>query len=159
MSAGKTTFVCSLTEGQALTTDEQTTDGAPKARTTVGLDHGQVDVRGRRFTLFGTPGQERFEYMWDILSEATDGVVLLIPADRKNGVEQARTILRQVVGEDGSSPLVAVGVTRIDLGGNGVLRRTRARLNDEVVHVAPIDARQPEQCRALLRALSTHFPD
>jgi len=70
--AGKTTAIAALSDTPPVSTEVQNTDvRLHKARTTVGLDFGQVDLGdGQCVRLFGTPGQVRFEFMWRIV--ATD---------------------------------------------------------------------------------------
>jgi signal recognition particle receptor subunit beta len=43
--------------------------------------------------LFGTPGQDRFDFMWEILGEGMIGYLLLIDADREDSVQEAAGIL------------------------------------------------------------------
>jgi hypothetical protein len=154
VGSGKTTFVQSLSGGEVVTTDEHATNGLSKGHTTVALDHGTITVAGQDIALFGTPGQERFDYMWDLLAEGTDGVVLLIPADRPNAVGKAETILDYMM-TDRSVPL-ATAVTRIDLTGTDAVGPISDRLNLNTQHVAPIDARDPDACASVLDALLDH---
>ncbi|MFQ6051005.1 MAG: ATP/GTP-binding protein [Candidatus Hydrothermarchaeota archaeon] len=46
--------------------------------TTVALDYGKLKVNSKEVHLFGTPGQERFKFMRDILSKGIDGGVLVV---------------------------------------------------------------------------------
>jgi small GTP-binding protein len=48
--------------------------------TTVALDYGRVDVGGRQVYLFGTPGQERFEFAREVVGRGMDGAILLVDA-------------------------------------------------------------------------------
>jgi hypothetical protein len=48
--------------------------------TTIALDFGRVDVNGRQVYLFGTPGQERFEFAREVIGRGMDGAILLIDA-------------------------------------------------------------------------------
>jgi small GTP-binding protein len=48
--------------------------------TTIALDFGKVDVNGRHVYLFGTPGQERFEFAREIIGKGMDGAILLVDA-------------------------------------------------------------------------------
>lgn len=48
--------------------------------TTIALDYGRVDIGGRQVYLFGTPGQERFEFAREIIGKGMDGAILLIDA-------------------------------------------------------------------------------
>ena len=78
--AGKTTAIRALSEGQLVCTDVPNSDASvDKALTTVGLDFGEVTLdNGDKLRLFGTPGQLRFAFMWDILSRGVMGVIILI---------------------------------------------------------------------------------
>jgi len=48
--------------------------------TTVALDYGRVQVHGTHIHIFGTPGQERFEFAREIIGRGMDGAILLIDA-------------------------------------------------------------------------------
>lgn len=78
--AGKTTAIAALSDSAPLRTEVGNTDsGLDKATTTVGLDFGQVDLgEGLRVRLFGTPGQQRFAFMWRIVASQALGLVILI---------------------------------------------------------------------------------
>ena len=57
---------------------------ARKAETTVAMDFGRITIVGRLVLyLFGTPGQERFDFMWEILGEGMLGYVLLVDAEAR----------------------------------------------------------------------------
>jgi signal recognition particle receptor subunit beta len=86
---GKTTFIGSMSEIEPLTTEAEMTtlsvgvdaagDRQAKTTTTVALDFGRVTVDdGLILYLFGTPGQERFGFMWrDLAAGALAGIVLV----------------------------------------------------------------------------------
>src|SRR6478736_4706256 len=91
--AGKTTLVGSLTEIRPLRTEEplselgthlDITDGVErKSTTTVALDFGRITIRDNLVIyLFGTPGQERFWFMWDELARGALGAVVLADTRR-----------------------------------------------------------------------------
>jgi small GTP-binding protein len=48
--------------------------------TTVALDYGRVQVNGTHINIFGTPGQERFEFAREIIGRGMDGAILLVDA-------------------------------------------------------------------------------
>jgi uncharacterized protein len=90
---GKTTMVGSISEVAPLRTEEYMTtasvgvddlDGLEdKATTTVALDFGRVTIsRDLVMYLFGTPGQERFWFMWDELSNGALGAIVLADTRR-----------------------------------------------------------------------------
>jgi len=91
--AGKTTFVSSVTEVRPLRTEEDLsapsaavdlTDGVTdKTTTTVALDFGRITIRDDVVLyIFGTPGQQRFWFMWDELALGALGAVVLADTRR-----------------------------------------------------------------------------
>lgn len=81
MGAGKTQAISSLSDVEVVSTEVQNTDleTNSKALTTVGMDYGELTLEGGvSIGLYGTPGQERFSFIWPILSQGALGVVLLI---------------------------------------------------------------------------------
>ncbi|WP_405966886.1 ATP/GTP-binding protein [Streptomyces sp. NBC_00015] len=90
---GKTTLVGAVSEIKPLRTEEYLTEaGRPvddttgvetKHTTTVAMDFGRITLREDLVLyLFGTPGQERFWFMWDELSEGALGAVVLADTRR-----------------------------------------------------------------------------
>ncbi|MEV6738134.1 ATP/GTP-binding protein [Streptomyces sp. NPDC051104] len=90
---GKTTFVGAVSEIAPLSTEELlTTAGAAtdrldgiegKVETTVAMDFGRITLDPKHVLyLFGTPGQERFWFMWDELSEGALGAVIVADTRR-----------------------------------------------------------------------------
>ncbi|MGA4798327.1 GTP-binding protein [Streptomyces lavendulocolor] len=91
---GKTTLVETVSEIEPLRTEERLTaagvgiddlDGIEsKAATTVAMDFGRItlDDAGVVLYLFGTPGQERFWFMWDELLNGALGAIVLVDTRR-----------------------------------------------------------------------------
>ncbi len=90
---GKTTFVGSLSEIPPLSTEQEMTslsvgidDAAAvpdKTSTTVAMDFGRITVDNQLVLyLFGTPGQQRFWFMWDELARGAVGAVVLVDMRR-----------------------------------------------------------------------------
>ncbi|MBN1174792.1 MAG: ATP/GTP-binding protein [Micromonosporaceae bacterium] len=90
---GKTTLVGSVSEIPPLTTEEVLTQASvgvddvtgieDKTSTTVALDFGRITINADTVMyLFGTPGQDRFWYMWDELSVGAVGAIVLIDTRR-----------------------------------------------------------------------------
>ena len=90
--AGKTTMVGSVSEIRPLQTEEVLTgvDGADdtagvesKRTTTVTMDFGRITItEDLQLYLFGTPGQDRFWFLWDELSQGALGAVVLADTRR-----------------------------------------------------------------------------
>ncbi|NKZ08154.1 GTP-binding protein [Actinomadura latina] len=90
---GKTTLVGAVSEIRPLQTEELLTDRSvgiddtegieQKTTTTVAMDFGRITIRdGLVLYLFGTPGQDRFWFMWDELSFGALGAVVLADTRR-----------------------------------------------------------------------------
>jgi uncharacterized protein len=90
---GKTTLIGSVSEIEPLTTEEIITEAsigidsldglAGKLTTTVAFDFGRISLSsGLILYLFGTPGQDRFWFMWDELSTGALGAVVLADTRR-----------------------------------------------------------------------------
>ncbi len=113
VGSGKTTFVQSLSEIPVVNTDENSTENIGKDNTTVALDFGLLTLDGIPIHVFGTPGQERFDFMWEILCEGALGFLMLVPGDRPQDFSHARRILEFITSRI-SIPFLVV-VTRQDL--------------------------------------------
>ena len=90
---GKTTFVGSISEVEPLVTEAEMTRAsigvddrgvvAGKTTTTVALDFGRITLDAALLLyLFGTPGQDRFAFLWDDLVEGALGAVVLVDTQR-----------------------------------------------------------------------------
>lgn len=113
VGAGKTTFIRSLSETEIVDTDELASEDIGKATTTVALDFGTLDLDGVPVLLFGTPGQDRFDFMWEVLCEGALGLLLLVSGAHPGQFSQARSILDFITSRIPVPFLV--GVTRQDL--------------------------------------------
>lgn len=80
VGAGKTTAIRALSDIEPISTEQIATDETKdlKEETTVAMDYGSMMLGGKeRIHLYGTPGQKRFDFMWDILSEGSIGLIVL----------------------------------------------------------------------------------
>jgi len=63
--------------------------------TTISLDYGNTIIEGEKVHIFGSPGQERFEFMREILSQGLDGAIVVI--DSSKGISNVdETILTKL---------------------------------------------------------------
>lgn len=96
-SAGKTQFISAVSEIDVVST-ERKISSAPeqiKEKTTVAMDFGRITVGPDLVLyLFGTPGQRRFDFMWEILSEGMLGFIVIIDSTRPETFREAKRILR-----------------------------------------------------------------
>ena len=96
-AAGKTTLIRTISEITVLSTEKGITDEtrSRKTDTTVAMDFGRITIdRDLVLYLFGTPGQDRFDFMWEILGEGMLGYVLLVDATRPDSLDEAVGILQ-----------------------------------------------------------------
>lgn len=82
VGAGKSTFVRTLSETPIVSTEEVANEPIRKLTTTVALDFGTILFDNQPIHLFGTPGQERFHFMWEILCQGATGLVILVAGNR-----------------------------------------------------------------------------
>jgi small GTP-binding protein len=95
-NAGKTAFISSISEIEVVSTERKITDGSRvvKGQTTVAMDFGRITVdKDLVLHLFGTPGQKRFDFMWEILSEGMLGFVVVVDSARPETFREAKMIL------------------------------------------------------------------
>lgn len=96
--AGKTTAIAAISDTPPVVTDVANHDaGLAKARTTVGMDFGTVLLDGgEQVRLFGTPGQERFDFLWPILVKDALGLAILIDNSRPDPLLDLRLFLKSL---------------------------------------------------------------
>lgn len=157
VGSGKTTAISALSDTPVVNTDEIATDMTRmrKGTTTVAMDFGTMRLDdGEQLLLYGTPGQERFDFMWDILTEGGLGLVLLIDNSRPHPLQDLdfyldafRTFIDRTE--------IVIGVTRCDEGVSRDLRPFNARVRERglTVPVFEIDARERADVAMLVRAL------
>lgn len=95
--SGKTAFIRSISEIKVVSTERKITAEAEKIKdsTTVAMDFGRITVDDDLVLyLFGTPGQRRFDFMWEILSEGMLGFVVMVDSTRPETFREARSILQ-----------------------------------------------------------------
>src|SRR5688572_5542275 len=95
-NSGKTEFVRSISEIDVVSTERNISSQAEKVKetTTVAMDFGRITVDDDLVLyLFGTPGQRRFDFMWEILSEGMLGFVVLVDSSRPETFREAKAIL------------------------------------------------------------------
>jgi signal recognition particle receptor subunit beta len=159
---GKTTLVGSLTEIRPLRTEEPLSepgaavdrlDGVErKTTTTVALDFGRITIRENLVIyLFGTPGQERFWFMWDELARGALGAIVMADTRRLADCFPSVDYFEQR-----GIPFV-VGVNCFDGARRYRPDAVRRALDlDPSVPVVLCDARQRASCRDALIALVEH---
>jgi len=107
-NAGKTEFIRTISDIPIVTTERHISDDlkSVKDETTVAMDYGQVRLDADQnpsdvFHLYGTPGQPRFDFMWDILAKEMHAFILLVDSRDRRDLEtlveereQAKRLIR-----------------------------------------------------------------
>jgi signal recognition particle receptor subunit beta len=161
---GKTTFVGATSEIEPLNTEELITAASvgidnlsgteDKSTTTVALDFGRITIQqhGIVLYLFGTPGQERFWFMWDELSAGALGAIVLADTRRLQECFNAVDFFEN----RGIHFLVAVN--EFDDAFHYNPEEVRAALElDPRVPIVLCDARDPRSATSVLRSLIQHL--
>jgi hypothetical protein len=157
MGAGKTTAISSISDIPPISTEVRCSDDAQlrKETTTVAMDYGYFSLDdGSRVHLYGTPGQERFDYMWTILTKGGIGLVLLLDNARPDPLADLNFYLdafKDFIQQTGA----VIGVTRMDVSNQTSLDDYRNTLfaRDQIFPVFEVDARQPNDVKILIHAL------
>ncbi len=154
-AAGKTTLIRTISEITVLSTERGISDSTKsrKNETTVAMDFGRITIdRELVLYLFGTPGQERFDFMWEILGEGMLGYVLLLDANRPDSLAEAVGILEAFRRMARVPFVVALNrTTGVDEVEEARIRQTLGI--DANVPLVPCDATDKESVKAVLLAL------
>ncbi len=157
VGAGKTTAIASLSDDPPVKTEAAASDMTVqrKSATTVALDYGVMRLEtGEKIHLYGTPGQERFDFMWEILSKGGIGLVLLIDNSRHDPFQDLYFFLKRFEAFINTSAVV-IGVTQMDRKPKPVLEEYHLQLRKLGIK-APlfeVDARKKNDISILVQAL------
>jgi len=157
---GKTTFVGAISEIEPLVTEAEMTEKsigiddtsavAQKTTTTVALDFGRITLDDALLLyLFGTPGQDRFAFLWDDLVDGALGAVVLVDTRR---VEDCFPAIDYF--EEHEIPFI-IGVNAFDYARRFDLEEVREALGvDPDVPLVDCDARDRESVKSVIVALT-----
>lgn len=156
MGVGKTTAIRAVSEVEAVATEVANNDRerCDKDTTTVAMDYGEVMLEAdSKLRLYGTPGQERFAYMWPILAKGAVGVIVLLDGRDDAAVAAMRVYVShfvEVVGAD----RVVVAVGRVDEGTSTLAPYNRCAADLGLsIPVVSADVRERDDVLMLLEIL------
>jgi small GTP-binding protein len=160
-NAGKTTFIRAVSEIAVLSTERQVSEASSEGQgeTTVAMDFGRITISEEVVLyLFGTPGQERFSFMWETLSEGMLGFIVLVDGTSEDSVRDATNVLGFFT--DMSDVPFVVAANRVDPRDHPTQDRLRRELGlgDDVLLLG-MDARVREDVKAVLLALLRRILD
>ena len=157
VGAGKTTAIQSLSDIEVVRTEARASDDVKKLKdnTTVAMDYGLMKLAsGDQVRLYGAPGQKRFDFMWEILTENALGLVLMLKASAPDPVADLRQYIQAFRSLIDETALV-VGLTHSEVAGCQV----RAEVMQELqkLGLPPVvldaDARNRAHMSALVKSL------
>jgi hypothetical protein len=154
-NSGKTQFIQSVSEIEVVSTERKISSEAEKVKesTTVAMDFGRITVDEELVLyLFGTPGQKRFDFMWEILSEGMLGFVVMVDSTRPETFREAKSIL-ETFRAYAPTPYV-VAANKQDLPEAWDLEDLRIALRlDSTIKLLPCSANDKEKVKSVLLEL------
>ena len=160
VGSGKTTAVNSLTDKDAALTDAIVSDSDQitkqrKKTTTVAMDYDVIRLNDDNLVhVYGTPGQERFDFMWEILSKGAHGVILLLDNTRNYPFRDLK-YYTQRFGKLIKASRLIIGITRYDLKQNPPIQTYQQWLKTLNIEadVLVVDAREKNDVTKLFYTL------
>lgn len=160
VGAGKTTLISAVSEIPTISTDVKNTDTSiDKPLTTVAFDYGQITISdNERLRLYGTPGQERFSFMWKVLAQGAMGVIILVDHTRADPIADLKIYLNnfaELISKTGS----VVCISKADDGKAPSLDDFEEVISEYNI-ICPIiaaDVRKKEQVLSILDLLLTQL--
>ena len=157
MGAGKTTAISAISEIPPVITDVANLDqrSFAKATTTVGLDYGELTLDTQsKLMLYGTPGQDRFDFMWPILAQGALGVILLVDNSRPDPLADVQYYLKHFR-EHAEEGAVVIGLGRTETHRRPKLEDYANLLaeKDWRLPILKVDVRRKRDTLILLQAL------
>ena len=154
-NSGKTAFIESVSEIDVVSTERKITSDAERVKetTTVAMDFGRITVdEDLVLYLFGTPGQKRFDFMWEILSEGMLGFIVIVDSSRPETFREAKSIL-ETFRAYAPTPYV-VAANKQDLGDAWTVEDLRIALRiDKKIKILPCVAHDKESVKLVLLEL------
>lgn len=158
MGAGKSSAIQSLSDIPVISTEALNTDlkSHQKSLTTVGIDYGEVILEDdSTIGLYGTPGQERFNFMWPILCKGAIGSIILIDHSKPDRLKDLDFYIQAF--RTYSENLV-IGISYLDEYQGQLLKTYRDYMQVHRCHypVFAVDARNKADILLLVEALMTN---
>ncbi len=157
VGSGKTTAIATLSDEPPVCTNQIATDmtKARKSKTTVAMDYGTMTLDAKeKIHLYGTPGQERFNFMWDILTTNGLGLILLLDNTRRDPLNDMSFFLESFKDYINETS-IAIGITQTDIAPLLKMNRYQQNLKQHGVNSAifEVDARSFNDMSQLVQAL------
>lgn len=128
------------------------------------MDFGVINLeKNNKIILYGAPGPERFDFMWEILINQTKALVLLIDHSRENNIkilDYYINKLREICGKE--IPPLVLGITHTDISENNNLNNYRHYLKINAqdfggnrIPIFKIEARKKQDIKQILMTITS----
>ena len=155
MGAGKTAAIQALSDIPVFKTEAINTDSARhhKMFTTVGIDYGEITLDdGTKVGLYGTPGQERFDFIWSTISKGSLGVIILVDHTSQNPIVDL-DFYKDTFSKNNKNLIFAVTHIDVKSNTNTIQYREWISQQTQVYPLFFIDARNSEDVMLLIDTL------
>lgn len=159
MGAGKSEAIKALSSIDVVSTEAINTDTEShnKMFTTVGIDYGELVLEdGTKVGLYGTPGQERFDFIWSVICKGALGTIILIDNSINNPIEHLnfyvdffKTVTDNII----------IGITHLDIKSSNttaIYREWEKKQQEEKYPLFFVDAREKDDLLLLIEALTAN---
>jgi small GTP-binding protein len=158
-NVGKTEFIRTISDIPIVSTERRITNHlrSVKDETTVAMDYGQVKLGGDMLHLHGTPGQPRFDFMWDILSKEMDAFIVLVDSADRDTLLEAKRLIRifRRLRRKRRTPYLVVANKQDKDGALPAQKVSKALGLEREIPVLPCVARKKSSVRDVLEELRT----
>ena len=158
MGSGKSSAIKALSEIDVLSTEALNTDleSHEKMLTTVGIDYGEITLDdGVKVGLYGTPGQDRFDFIWAVICKGAIGTIVMIDHTAENPLIDLEQYVQafQPFGNN-----IVIAVTHIDRKPERTLSIYRDWLKTRELNYPLffVDARQQDDVLLLVETLNAN---
>ena len=150
-NSGKTAFIKSISDIEVVSTERKITteDRGIKAETTVAMDYGRAKLNDDVLYLSGTPGQTRFDFMWEILSNEMDAFIVLVDATDTPSFPEAAELVEQFTNYVNVPYLIVANKSDLQ-GAAGLAEVRRGTKAGSDITVMPCVATQKSSVRQVL---------
>lgn len=157
VGAGKTQLIQTISEISPFATEARSSVDIGKEYTTVGIDYGRLMLsEGIALGIYGLPGQQRFQMLWDMVRHGLWGLLVLVKFNDDAKIHILGEVLDYFFADRKTMPLV-IGLTHCDLAGcdaeiDVLLDSIQYTLDEHQLQapVVPVDPRDPDSSLMLL---------
>jgi len=157
VGSGKTTAITTLSDEPPVCTKQKATDmtNSKGSETTVAMDYGTMSLDGyEKIHLYGAPGQDHFDFMWDILTTNGLGLILLLNNTGEDPLNDMVFFLKSYK-DYIAETAIAIGITQTDITPLVTIDAYHAKLKELGFKGAifEVDARSYDDMSCLVQAL------